>query len=297
MTARARVTKARIGRGVRRLAGRVLVGAAILTLAACETVSEKEDPLARDVIEDAGLTNLLLTAGDPEEAIAYFTRALSEEPDRADYRRGLAISLTRANRHPEAARVYQEMISLGQALPSDRLDYAFVAVKLERWDDARALDAELPGGLNTARRHLLTAMLADHDQDWDAADAAYGRAEALTTNPADVLNNWGVSKLSRQEFAEAGRLFERAISYDSRHFRAKNNLAISRGLERNYQLPLVPMTDREKAVILNNLGLVALQNGDTDAARGLFAAAVDAHPQHYQAAADRLAALEAKVEY
>jgi Tfp pilus assembly protein PilF len=259
-------------------------------------VANKPDALGQNVIDDAGLNELLLTAGDPEEAVTYFSTALAEEPERADLRRGLAVSLTRAKRPNDAARVYQEMVSLGQATPADRLDYGFVAVRLERWEDAKSLSDGLPEGLNTARRHLLTALIADHERRWEAADAAYERAEKLTTNPAEVLNNWGVSKLSRKEFAEAEELFQRAVSFDSGLFRAKNNLAIARGLQGNYQLPIVPLSDTEQAVVLNNLGLVALQNGETDVARGLFAAAVEAHPKYYEAAADRLAALEAKVE-
>jgi len=159
-----------------------------------------------------------------------------------------------------------------------------------------SLEEGLPDGFNTARRHLLTALLEDHRQNWAAADAAYERAERLATNPAKILNNWGISKMSRGEFEAAERLFERAIKFDSRLFTAKNNLAIARGRRGDYQLPVVPMTDTEKAMILNNLGLIALEREQMQAARGLFAAAVAAHPQHYQAAADRLAALEAKVE-
>jgi Tfp pilus assembly protein PilF len=277
--------------------GIVLFAGAALALAGCtESVANKPDPLGQNVIDDAGLNELLLTAGDPEEAVTYFSTALAEEPERADLRRGLAVSLTRAKRPNDAARVYQEMVSLGQATPADRLDYGFVAVRLERWEDAKSLSDGLPEGLNTARRHLLTALIADHERRWEAADAAYERAEKLTTNPAEVLNNWGVSKLSRKEFAEAEELFQRAVSFDSGLFRAKNNLAIARGLQGNYQLPIVPLSDTEQAVVLNNLGLVALQNGETDVARGLFAAAVEAHPKYYEAAADRLAALEAKVE-
>lgn len=271
-------------------------GVATAMLAACTPpIDQKQDPLARNVIDEAGLNDLVLAAGDPEEAVTYFSRASAEEPDRADFRRGHAISLARAKRYTEAARVYQELNSLGQAQPIDRMEAAFVAIKLERWDEAQNLEAGLPNSLNIARRHLLTAILADHRQDWSTADAAYQRAEALAANPADILNNWGVSMMSRQDLPSAEGLFERAVSYDSRLFKAKNNLAIVRGLQDNYQLPLVPMTDKEKAIILNNLGMIATNKGDIDIARGLFAAAVESHPQHYQAAADRLAALEGKV--
>lgn len=272
--------------------------AAVLLLAGCEnpSVSSKPDPLAKNVIDDAGLSNLLLNAGDPAQAVRYFQGALAEEPERADFRRGLAVSLNRAGRPNEAARVYQELDSLGQATPADLLEYGFISVRLDRWDDVRAIEARIPEGLSSPRRELLSAMLSDNQGNWAAADLAYERAEKLSANPASILNNWGVSRMSRQELVAAERLFERALSYDSTLFNAKNNLAIARALQGNYQLPVVPMTDQERATILNNLGVIAVRNNDIRAAKGLFAAAVDAHPQHYPGAASRLASLEQTIQ-
>ncbi len=270
--------------------------AALALTGACQSIAEKQDPLGKSVIDAAEIGDLLLSAGNPEESVVYFQNALAGEPTRADFRRGLAISLSRAKRYPESARVFQEMIALGQAEPADRMEYAIVLARLQKWDDVRSLVQGLPSGLNTSRRHMLDAMLADHDQNWGAADAAYARAETLTTNPAGVLNNWGVSLMSRGDLKKAEVIFERALSFNSRLFNAKNNLAITRGLQGNFQLPVVPMTEKEKAIILNNQGLIALRKGEKRIAKGLFAAAVETHPQHYGSAADRLAALEAVVE-
>jgi len=269
---------------------------AALALGACApSIAERPDPLGQNVIDDAGLSNLLLSAGDPDQAVRYFEGASAEEPERADLRRGLALSYLRAGRYPEAARVYGQLDALGQAGPADLLEYAFVSIRLERWADAAALDARLPAGFDTARRHQLTAMIADHEQNWEAADAAYARAEMLDNNPAKILNNWGVSKMARGEYDASEQLFRRAIAFDSRLFAAKNNLAIALARQGTFQPPLVPMTDRERATILNNMGVLALAQDKPEIAKGLFAAAVDTHPQHYQGAADRLASLEATV--
>ena len=269
---------------------------AATALTACESVSQKKDPIPKSVIDAANLNDLLLAAGDPEESVAYFQKSLAAEPNRADFRRGLAISYARAKRYPEAARVYQEMTALGQDEPADRIEYAFVVARLERWDEVRAILRNLPSGVETSRRYLAEAMLADHDQNWTQADQAYARAESLSSNPAKVINNWGVSMMSRNDLPKASATFERALSFDSRLFSAKNNLAISRGLQNNFELPIVPMTEKEKAIILNNLGLIAVRKGEMDIAKRLFAAAVASHPQHYTAAADRLAALEGTIE-
>lgn len=276
---------------VRRIA---LCFAACLAVAGCETVDEKQDPLGANVIDDAGLGDLMLTAGDPEEAVTYFRNALAEEPDRADMRRGLAISLARAGRLTEASRVYEELETLDQATPTDRLAHALVAVRLDRWEEARRLEAGLPASLATPRRHVLTGMLADRREDWEGADAAYRRGVNLSANPAGIYNNWGVSHQARGDLPGAIDMFERALSYDSTLFSAKNNLAITRGLQGNYELPVIPMTDIEEAQILNNLGIIAMRRNQPGIAKGLFAAAVEAHPQYYQGAADRLASLEQK---
>jgi len=273
-----------------------VLAVAAFGLAACESVSNTPDPLAASVIDEANLSELMLTAANPNDAVKYFEESSAREPNRADFRRGLALSLTRAKRYPEASRVFQELIALGQEQPSDRLEYAFVAIHLEQWPDVASLAASFPDNLQTPRRYLVDAMLADHDSQWETADAAYARAEKLSSNPANVLNNWGVSQMARGDLTAAQKTFERAISFDSRLFSAKNNLAISRGLQRNYQMPLVPLVDEERAIIMNNLGIIAMRNGDEKVAKGLFAAAVDVHPQHYAAAADRLAALEANVQ-
>jgi len=266
-------------------------------LAGCDTptVSDKQDPLKGDIIDEANLTQLMLQAGDPNEAVSYFENAVAREPERADFRRGLAQSYSRARRYPEAARVYQELLALRQEELVDRLDYAYVAVRLDRWEDATALASSLPQSLDTPRRHLLDAMIADHAKDWEAADRAYARAEALSTAPADVLNNWGVSRMARGELDQASRTFERAVSYDSRLFSAKNNLAISRALQGDFRLPIVPMTDSERAMIQYNMGIIAQEKGELRIARGLYAAALQSHPMHYQAAADRLAQLDSAI--
>ncbi|MEM6971351.1 MAG: tetratricopeptide repeat protein [Pseudomonadota bacterium] len=269
---------------------------AALTLAGCQTsVSEKEDPLGADVIQDAKLTDLLLQSGDPGAAVIYFENAVAREPESNDLRRKLARAYTRAKRLPEAARTYQELQAVGGAGAQDRLDYAFIAVRLGRFEDARALSSTLPPTLETPRRFLLDALLADEAEEWESADIAYAKAEQLATAPFDVLNNWGVSLMNRGELKRAETVLERAVSYNSAEFNAKNNLAIARGLRGEYRLPLVPMSAEERAVISFNLGQIALKNGQARIARGLFAQAVDLHPRYYEAAADQLAQMQGSV--
>ena len=157
---------------IKQMAVRFAIVAAVLSLAACESVSQRPDPLANTVIDETNLNDLMLQAGDPNDAVDYFEQSLAREPNRTDFRRGLAISLMRAKRYNESARVFQELLTLDQDEPQDRLEFAFVAIRLDRWDDATTLASTLPEGLQSSRRYLLDAMVADNQSDWATADAA-----------------------------------------------------------------------------------------------------------------------------
>ena len=96
-------------------------------------------------------------------------------------------------------------------------------------------------------------------------------------DPAGVLNNWGYSKLTRGDYTEAERLFGEALRRDDSLFTAKNNIVLARGAQRNYTLPVMQMTQVERAQLLHTLGLSAIKQGDVEIGKGLLREA-DRHP-------------------
>ncbi|MFP4450392.1 MAG: hypothetical protein ACLFP0_05620, partial [Rhodosalinus sp.] len=90
----------------------------------------------------------------------------------------------------------------------------------------------------------------------------------------------------------AERLFGEAIQQDPKLFTAKNNLVLARGAQGNYSLPVIPMSQEERAQLLHTLGLSAVKRGDVETGKGLFRDALETHPQHFEPAARSLAALE-----
>ena len=271
---------------------------ALVGLAGCETREidvdpEKEQSVVLNVIDESNLSDLMLTIGDPNEAVEYFRRSLAQDPTRTDLKRGFAMSLARAKRYGDAQRVFAQLVEAGEASDADRMEYAYVSSRLEDWTMVDLQLAALSDGYSSPRRWLVTAMLADHGEDWAAADAAYERAVAMSPAPSVALNNWGVSKMSRGEIAEAIKTLEQAVRFNPDLFNPKNNLVIARGLNGQYRLPAIKMTELERARLLHNLGLIALRRGDVNEAKGLFADAVDISPTYYGAAAEKLKVLEA----
>ena len=268
---------------------------AAIALSACNTtdadVDRALDPL--NVIDETNLNAVMLNAAAPEEAVDYFRRAVEADPDRVDLQRGLATSLVRAGRAAEALTVWQRVIAHDGSMNQDRVDYADALIRTGDWDGAQAQLDATPPTFETYERYRLEAMIADSEEDWPRADSFYETAAGLTTRPANVYNNWGYSHLTRGDYNGAEELFMQAISYDPELFTAKNNLVLARAAQGNYELPLINMTQIERAQLLHTAALAAIRQGQVDQGRTLLNEAIDTHPQHFDAAVTALRALDA----
>ena len=269
-----------------------------LFLSACSQKDDQNvDRAMQDinVIDETGLNDVMLTASDPNEAVTYFQRATSEKPDRIDLARGLAQSMVRAKRYTEAVSAWSKVTAHKDATNADRVELADALIRNNEWERAnQTLDA-IPPTFETFKRYRLEAMIADSKKQWTKADSFYETAVGLTTRPASVMNNWGYSKLTRGDYAGAERLFGDAIRQDQKMFTAKNNLILARGAQKKYSLPVIPVTQVERAQLLYTLGLSAIKQGDVEIGKGLLRDAIDTHPQHFEAAARSLNALEENV--
>lgn len=245
-----------------------------------------------NVIDESNLSDIMLTVGDPNEAVAYFQKTSAENPDRIDLQRGLAKSYIRAGQSAQAVTVWSKVVTHPQATLDDRVSLADALIRANDWTRAEAELNKIPPTHETFERYRLEAMVADSKKNWAKADSFYEIAAGLTTKPAGVLNNWGFSKLSRKEYAAAEKLFTQALTYDPNLFTAKNNLVMARGAQRKYDLPVIAMTQTERAELLYTLGLTAVKQGDVTVGKGLLQNAVDTHPQHFEAAVRSLAALD-----
>lgn len=249
-----------------------------------------------NVVDESNLNDVMLNVADPNEAVAYFQRTLGEQPDRIDVQRGLAQSLIRAKRHTEAVSAWKRVTSHKSATNDDHVDFADALIRNSEWERADEVLDAIPPTFETFKRYRLEAMIADSNKEWKKADSFYETAIGMTTRPASVMNNWGYSKLTRGDYGAAERLFTDAIRQDEKLFTAKNNLILARGAQKKYSLPVIPISQTERAQLLYTLGLSAIKQGDTNIGKGLLRDAIDTHPQHFEAAVRSLRALENNVE-
>lgn len=273
----------------------ILCLAGALVLSACAKNGDAEVQRAMqdlNAVDQTNLNDVMLTVGDPEEAVKYFTGAVANEPDRVDLQRGLAKSLVRAGRAPEAVTAWQLVVGNPGSNLDDNVELADAQIRSNQWDAAAATLNTIPPTHETFNRYKLEAMVADSKQQWTKSDSFYQTAAGLTTTPAGVMNNWGYSKLTRGDYPGAERLFTDALRQDSSLFTAKNNLILARGAQNKYDLPVVPMTQTERAQLLYTLALTAIKQNDVTIGKGLLREAIDTHPQHFEEAARALRALE-----
>ncbi|WP_299892148.1 tetratricopeptide repeat protein [uncultured Ruegeria sp.] len=272
----------------------IVASGLILSACAKETEQEKVERTLQEVnvIDETNLNDVLLTSADPNEAVTYFHGAAAKNPDRIDLQRGLAISLSRAKRTTEAAAAWKRVTSMKGTNAADKVEYADALVRNGDWAKAKTVLDSVPPTFETFKRYRLEALVADSRKDWKRADHFYETAVGLTTRPGGVMNNWGYSKLTRGQFAEAERLFTDAIRQDNSLFTAKNNLVLARSAQGNYSLPVVPMSQAERAMLLNTMGISAVKQGDVTTAKNLFREAIATHPQHFDEAVRSLRALE-----
>ncbi|WP_278921346.1 MULTISPECIES: tetratricopeptide repeat protein [Pseudophaeobacter] len=269
--------------------------AGALALSACEKDADETVERAFqdvNVIDESNLNDVMMTVADPNQAVNYFRDTVKDSPDRIDLQRGLAISLIRAKRNTEAVAAWKKVVALPEANNDDHLGLADAQIRTGDWEGAKVALNAIPPTHETYQRYRLEAMVADANEDWKRADSFYEIAAGLTTSPAKIMNNWGYSKLTRGDYREAERLFGEAIHQDQSLFTAKNNLVLARGAQRNYDLPVMSMTQTEQAKLLHTLALAAVKQGDVKTGEGLLRQAVATHPQHFEAAAKALDALE-----
>jgi Flp pilus assembly protein TadD len=272
-----------------------LLASSTIILGGCEdskhaNVSRMIDSV--QAIDQQNMADLMLVSGDPEEAVAYFSAQVEATPESILNLRGLARSLVRSGRTTEAVPIWRKVITHPEATNDDRVMLADTYIRANEWERAEQTLNSVPPTHETFDRYRLEAIIADSNKQWARADHFYETAAGLTTRPSGVFNNWGFSKLTRGNPREAERLFTQALQHDPDLFTAKNNLALARAGQGNYTLPIVRMTQQERAMLLYTMSIAAIRKGDVTIGRTLLQEAIDTHPQHFDEAVRAMRALE-----
>ena len=170
-----------------------------------------------NVIDESNLSNIMLTAASGRGGGVVFPALPSaSSPTGSIFRRGLAASLVRAGRADEAVPLWRQIVESDEMMEQDRIDYAGALIRSGGLGRGRATARpRAPDDGNLRTLPASRRMVADSNQEWDLRGCHfYEIAVGLTTRPANVLNNWGYSRLTRGDFDGAEELFLEAVRYD-----------------------------------------------------------------------------------
>ena len=121
-------------------------------LAACQRNNEAEVKRAIDSVtevDQANLNEIMLTVGDPNEAVTYFKGAVAANPQSIDTKRMLAKSLNRAGKPTEAVVVWTEVVNSPDGTNADRVELAGTYIRVNNWDQAAAMLNQVPPTFET----------------------------------------------------------------------------------------------------------------------------------------------------
>ncbi|MDZ4738063.1 MAG: tetratricopeptide repeat protein [Rhodospirillaceae bacterium] len=222
--------------------------------------------------------------------------------------------LTEAMRITPRARfaMAEAELGVGNADPAYNL---YQSVMEEPGYRARALQgqglAELTAGRDEGAGALLQQAVAedatlwrawnalgryyDNREEWNIAEESYARALTLEPDSPSVLNNQGISFMRQGRYAEAEAMFRRSLSVDPRSDLANGNLRLAVAWQGRYGEALNNVPAAEAPNALNNVGYIAMMNGDYATSERLLAQAIEMSPTfHAEAHANlnRLRALQ-----
>lgn len=156
-------------------------------------------------------------------------------------------------------------------------------------EEAVQADASLWRAWNALGRYY------DNLSDWPAAEAAYAQAMTLQPDDPAILNNVGISYSRQTRYGEAEGMFRQALAIDPSSKATENNLRMAIAWQGRYAEALNGVPAEEAPDALNNVGYIAMMNGDYATAERLFVRSLEVSPTYQpeaQSNLDRLRTLQ-----
>jgi Flp pilus assembly protein TadD len=271
----------------------------LLTVAACADTGQAVMQAGPSALPK---TSDLLAAADASradnrfaEAIAIYQEILVADQTSVPAQYGVAECLLGLDKPRDAGTMF-EALAQSEAYRARALQgVGLAALAQDRRDDAaKSLAEATQADPSMWRAWNGLGVIADARHNPQEAESAYRHALEANPNSAVVYNNLGYSHLLAGKTDEAAGEFRKAASLDPSGTTAKGNLRLALAARGDYTGALQGVAKPDLAATLNNIGYVAMQRGDLDAAEGFFARAMEQSASYNTVAAENLDQLKAK---
>ena len=220
-----------------------------------------------------------------------FAAALRSSPNDVIAGLGLAETYLALNDHTTAVRVFELTARYASGRDQARVSQGLglIALQQDQLGVARGhLQASVDGDPSLWRAWIGLGRLHARAGERNSARVAYAQAEASAPDLGTVMNDIGMSYLLERQPEDAVRYFERALVVDPGLEVARGNLRIARAVGGDYEMAISGAPMDELADTLNNVGYIAVVNGDFEVADRLLRRALELSPTYHEAAAANL---------
>jgi Flp pilus assembly protein TadD len=265
--------------------------------------ASSENNLTRDIVSDIAHADTAkidtekslaqgeqgLMAGDHEAAYESFARVLQEDSNNPEALAGLGESLLIGGEPKKALGVFAKLEEQphhkavayqGQGLALlGMAEYAKAEVLLGK---ALKEDTQLWRSWNAL------GTIKDRGGDWAEAREDYERALEINPDAIEAINNRGISFLWEGKYLEAEKTFKEVLRRSPDLVEARTNLRMALAWQGKYVEALTGIRKKEMAVMLNNVGYIAMKRGDYEFAEAYLAQAMQMSPSYYAKAAENM---------
>jgi Flp pilus assembly protein TadD len=228
-----------------------------------------------------------LAEGDVNQALELYGQAVELEPTDTESLYAIGVIRERQGDWNGAAVAYVQVVASEPEHALAQAGLGLAQFEAREWGLAReALERAVSIDPGLWRAHSTLGVIADMDERYE--DAARHYTAALRENPgsATIHNNRGYSNYLDGKFDAAERDFLAAIDLDDDYDRAWSNLGLVYARQRRYEFALRALSQvMSRHVAANDIGYVAMLDGEYDAAAALFAEALRISPRYYPVAA------------
>jgi Flp pilus assembly protein TadD len=230
------------------------------------------------------------------EAVQLYQQVLVANPNSVAAQFGMAESLLGLGRPFDARPIFAALTKNSQFRAVALQGAGIADIAMKKYDDAgKELRDAVAADADLWRAYNALGFIADQQRRFGDAADLYAKALAANPDSATLLNNRGYSLLIAGKTDEAIADLRKALVLDPQSETVQNNFRLAMAEKGDYAEATRSIPRDKQAVILNNIGVVAMRRGDLGAAEGMLARAMAGNPNYDAVTArnlDHLASLK-----
>ncbi len=257
-----------------------------------------------DILQSAGLNvtsvqDAMLKAetarqsGKMDQAQLYYIKAFDLEPNNVQVLQKMADLYSELKKY-DLAEVSLKLILKQQPGDIRTIEqYGLLLIKLRKYQDAEENLARVVAKQPSWRAYNGLGIIADLQGDPLKAESFFRKADGILPNSPELLNNIGFALYSADKLDEAESFYSRALQINPGFKKAIYNYALLQARLSNYEQAYITFAKvSTQAEANNNIGYIAMMNGDYAVADTYLQEAIKTSPRFYKKANDNLIRLE-----